>query len=137
MKKINLVIFMIVALSFSYSCSGQTEKNNENETVVSQTGDIEVYYFHYTRRCATCKIVESTTNDAVNELYGTKIPFAAYNLDTTEGKKKAEEIGVSGQALLVVNGEKKVNIINEGFMLARTNPEKYKQVISEKVASLL
>jgi hypothetical protein len=137
MKKINLVIFMIVALSFSYSCSGQTEKKNENATVVSETGNIEVVYFHYTRRCATCKIVESTTNDAVIELYGTKIPFAAYNLDTPEGKQKSEEIGVSGQALLVVNGEKKVNIINEGFMFARTNPEKYKQVISEKVASLL
>ena len=137
MKKINLVIFMIVALSFSYSCSGQTEKKNENATAVSETGNVEVVYFHYARRCATCKIVESTTNDAVNELYGTKIPFAAYNLDTPEGKQKAEEIGVSGQALLVVNGEKKANIINEGFMYARTNPEKYKQVISEKVASLL
>ena len=137
MKKINLVIFMIVALSFSYSCSGQTEKKNENETVVSQTGDIEVYYFHYTRRCSTCKLVESTTNDVVIDLYGDKIPFTSYDLDQWEGKQKAQEIGVMGQALVIVNGEKMINIINEGFMYARTNPEKLKQVISEKVTSLL
>ncbi|MCA1747346.1 MAG: nitrophenyl compound nitroreductase subunit ArsF family protein, partial [Bacteroidales bacterium] len=106
-------------------------------TVVSESGNIEVVYFHYTRRCVTCKIVESTTNDVVIDLYGDKIPFTSYDLDQWDGKQKAQELGVMGQALLIVNGEKMINIINEGFMYSRTNPEKYKQVISEKVTSLL
>ncbi len=137
MKKINLIMLMIVALSFSYSCSGQTEKKNENATAVSENSNIEVVYFHYARRCVTCKIVESTTNSVVQELYGDKIPFSGLNLDEAEGKNKAEELGVAGQSLLIVKGDTKINITNEGFMYARTNPEKFKEIISEKVASLL
>jgi len=37
---------------------------------------------------------------------------------------------------LVVKGNKKVNLTNEGFMYARTNPKKFKSIIKEKVDKL-
>jgi hypothetical protein len=46
-------------------------------------------------------------------------------------------LGVSGQTLLLVKGSKQVNLTNEAFLYAVTNPEKYKAIIKEKVDELL
>ncbi|UCG27959.1 MAG: hypothetical protein JSV24_00975 [Bacteroidales bacterium] len=135
MKTLN-VLAVILAISLNCSCWGQSENNTEKETI-SQAGNIEVYYFHYTRRCVTCQAVETVSGEAVKELYGETIPFTGYNLDETEGKEKAKELGISGQTLLIVNGDKKINITNEGFMYARSNPEKLKQVISDHITPML
>jgi hypothetical protein len=136
MKQINLFIVAAMALTFSVSCSGQSEKK-DNNTIVSEAGNIEVVYFHNARRCMTCNLVESVSSEAVSETYGEKIPFKGYNLEDAEGKSRAQELGVGGQALLIVKGDTKINITNEGFMYARSNPDKLKQVITEKINSLL
>ncbi|MDF1576765.1 MAG: nitrophenyl compound nitroreductase subunit ArsF family protein [Bacteroidales bacterium] len=126
----------MMALFMNCSCSAQTDRNSEKETV-SQANDIEVYYFHYTRRCVTCQAVETVSGEALEELYGDSVPFMDYNLDETGGKEKAEELGISGQTLLIINGDKRINITNEGFMYARSNPEKLKQIISDHITPLL
>jgi len=136
MKRLNFFIVMILALSINFSCSAQSENNNSKQTV-SEAGDIEMYYFHYTRRCITCKVVEATANEAVIDLYGDRVPFVSLNLEDAQGARKAQELGISGQTLVIVKGNTKINITNEGFMYARSNPEKFKQVISEKITSLL
>ncbi len=107
-----------MTLFLGSSCSGQSDGGSEKVSV-SQGNDIEVYYFHYIRRCVTCQTVETVSGEAVKELYGDSIPFTGFNLDETEGKEKAKELGVSGQTLLIVSGNKKINITNEGFIYAR------------------
>lgn len=136
MKQINLFIIAVMALTFSTSCSGQSEKKDNNPTV-SEAGNIEVVYFHNARRCATCNAVEDVSSEAITEKYGEKIPFTGYNLEEAEGKRRAQELGVGGQTLLIIKGDTKINITNEGFMYARSNPDKLKQVITEKIDSLL
>jgi len=131
-----LPFLAILSLFLNCSCSGQSNVDSEKVSI-SQESDIEVYYFHYTRRCVTCQAVETVSSEAVNELYGDRVPFAGYNLDETDGKEKAQELGVSGQTLLIVSGDKKINITNEGFMYARNNPEKLKQVISDHITPML
>ncbi len=136
MKAIKLLFIAAMVLSMNISCSAQTNKNDES-TKVSKAEKIEVFYFHYTRRCATCNAVESVSKEAINELYGDKVSFAEYNLDETDGETKGKELEVSGQTLLIVAGDTKINITNEGFMNARTNPDKLKQIIKEKIDPLL
>ena len=80
---------------------------------------------------------ESKTQEAVKEFYGDKVTFAAYNLETAEGEQKATELGVSGQTLLIVGGKTKINITNEGFLNARSNPDKLKQIIKEKIDAII
>lgn len=135
MKTIRVLFFALVALSMNISCSAQTNKNDE--TKVSKSDKVEVYYFHYTRRCITCQSVEEVSKNAVAELYGDKVSFAGYNLDEEAGKTKGDEIGVSGQTLLIVSGDTKINLTNEGFMNARSNPDKLKAIIKEKIDPLL
>jgi len=52
-------------------------------------------------------------------------------------KEKAEKIGVAGQTLVIVKGETKINLTNEGFMYARSNPGKLETLIKEKIDPLL
>lgn len=136
MRTTKFVFITILALSMNISCSAQTNKKDEI-TQVSNTEKIEVFYFHYTRRCATCNAVESVSKEAVAELYGDKVSFAGFNLEEENGKQKGEQLGVSGQSLLIVSGDTKINITNEGFMNARSNPDKLKQIIKEKIDPLL
>ena len=84
-----------------------------------------------------CLAVETESKDIVEELYNDKVAFSAYNLEEKDGKALAGELGVSGQTLLIVSGEARINITNEGFMNARSNPEKLKQIMKEKIDPLL
>lgn len=135
MKTIKMISFLFIVFSLNTSCSGQ---NNQNETASVKKGDdVQMYYFHNARRCATCKTVEAESRKAVEELYGDQVVFASYNLEEEKGEEKANELGVSGQALLIVSGETKINITNESFMNARNNPDKLKQIIKDKIDPLL
>jgi hypothetical protein len=103
---------------------------------------IESYYFHFTARCMTCRTVENRAKENLQELYpemwkkGT-LTFTAANLNEKEGEALAKKLGVSGQTLLLTKGSKQINITNEGFLYAVTNPEKFKEVIKQKVDELL
>jgi hypothetical protein len=126
----------VLAFSMNTACSSQTTKKDET-TKVSETGTVEVVYFHYTRRCMTCNAVEAVAKEAVTELANSQVNFSGFNLDEEEGKIKGEQLGVSGQTLMIVSGETKINLTNEGFMNARSNPEKLKTILKEKVVSLM
>ena len=58
-----------------------------------------------------------------------KISFTSLNLDKKEGRKTADALKISGQTLLIVNGETKVDLTSQGFMQARSNPEKLHAII--------
>ncbi len=137
----NLVITGLMVLMFSgVSCKGQTE--NKKEIPVASAKDIEVYYFHNTIRCVTCKTVEAEARKDIEFLYADKvkegrISFIALNLEEATGKATGERLGVSGQTLLIVSGDKQINITNEGFLYAVSKPDKFREIIKEKVDSLL
>lgn len=141
MKNVKILFLSSVLVSF-VACTGQT---SSAENRVSTTGDsqrIEVYYFHFTARCTTCKTVEAGAKENLMALYPTymndgSITFQSINLDETSSKPLAERLGISGQTLLIVKGDQRINITNEGFMYAVVKPEKFKEIINEKVDGLL
>jgi thiol-disulfide isomerase/thioredoxin len=125
-----LILFMAGTFTFSQT-SASTLKALEKQARVN------VYYFHFNTRCATCRAVESEAQADVKELFGNNVSFASYNLDEKAGEAKGKELGVSGQTLLIVKGNQQFNITTEGFMYARTNPKKFRQIIEEKIKPLL
>jgi hypothetical protein len=66
-----------------------------------------------------------------------KITFNSLNLDEEDGKEIAETLEVSGQTLLIVKGRQHVNLTNDGFMNARSNPEKFHNILKEQLDELL
>lgn len=134
MKKIQILSISIVLLMSSFICIAQTTKKG---TANSTANKVEAYYFHNTSRCVTCKTVEAETKADLENLYGTQVTFISLNLEEEATKPIAEKLKISGQTLLIVNGDKQINLTNEGFMYARTNPSKFKKIIKEKVDKLL
>ena len=104
----------------------------------SQTSTkVEAYYFHNKTRCNTCKTVEAEAKADLKELYGDKVTFQALNLEEKTTEPIAQKLKVSGQTLLVVKGDKQVNLTNEGFLYAVNDPDKFKKIIKEKVDPLV
>jgi len=130
MKRVIFISFALMMLMSSFVCTAQTQKKETAST------RIEAYYFHNASRCVTCKTVEAEAKADLESLYGSQVTFKALNLEDEATKPVAKKLGVSGQTLLVVKGNKKVNLTNEGFMYARTNPKKFKSIIKEKVDAL-
>ena len=134
LKSSLVILLAIISFSFSYA--------QENNEATSKAGNaIQVYYFHFTHRCATCKAVESVSKSALEELFPEQmkdgqISFEAVNLDEPESEAIAKKLDVTGQTLLFVKGEKQVNLTNDGFMLARTDPDKLKEEIRETIEKM-
>jgi len=133
MKRVVFLSFVFLMTSI-FLCSAQTSAKN---TRSSSSNQIEAYYFHNTTRCVTCKAVEAETKADLKALYGSQVTFKALNLEEDLTKPIAEKLQVSGQTLLIVKGDQKINLTNEGFLYARTNPAKFKSIIKEKVDGLL
>jgi hypothetical protein len=138
MKTIKIILAFVMFMP-AVACSAQTEKNDA-KTVTSDK--IEAYYFHFTARCMTCRTVEAQAKEDIETLYPEmvmqgKISFQSINLDDASSKELAERLQISGQTLLIVKGDQKINITNEGFMYAVHQPEKLKAVIKEKIDGLL
>ena len=127
MKRTVFLSFMLIALLSGFLSSAQT----------GNQAKIKAYYFHNATRCVTCKTVEAEAKTDLKELYGDKVSFQSLNLEEKSTQEHAKKLKVSGQTLLVVNGEKQVNLTNEGFLYAVTNPDKFKKIIKEKVDPLM
>ena len=142
MKKTGNTLLMLLFVLNAIACNNPQSNNNSSSDDSTKTENIEVYYFHYTRRCVTCNAVENESKKALEILYAEKvkaetITFQSINLDDDSSKEIVEKLNVSGQTLLFVSGSETVNLTNIGFMYARGNPDKLKEEIKKTVDDLL
>jgi len=143
-KIVSILSLLLIAglISVSAQCCSTSAADNSADSNVStaeskKVNEVKVYYFHSTRRCATCQAVEDVSKEAINEYYGDKVSFTSVNRDNKEVQSLLKKYNVSGQTLLIVNGNKKVNLTNDAFLNARTNPDKLKSKIKTTIDSML
>jgi hypothetical protein len=141
MKSVVLSVFAIILIA-GISCNGQQTQKKSESVVASADAPVEVIYFHTTSRCVTCKTVEAEAKSNVALLYSEqvndgKISFTSYNIEEPEGKEVAKRVGVEGQSLMIVKGDQKENVINDGFLYAVRQPEKFREIMKEKIDPLL
>ena len=139
MKVFKLTLMMFVAVSLS-TCNAQSSQDQKLTSV--DTDELQVYYFHFTKRCATCNAVENETKVVLEMIYADQveegnIAFTSLNLEEEDGKEMAKQLNVSGQTLMLVKGEGMVNLTNEGFMNARTKPDKFHEILKSNIDKLL
>jgi hypothetical protein len=131
MKQITMFGFALFMLLSGVSCNAQGSKKESSQKSISSK--VEVYYFHFTRRCNTCMSVEATAKQAVETLYADKVKkgeysFKGINLDDASSKAIAGRLGIGGQTLLVVCGNKKIDITDKGFMNAHDLDKMKKEI---------
>ena len=103
---------------------------------------IEVYYFHFTRRCMTCNNVEKVSKEAVETQYAEKvkkgeITFKSVNLDEKDGEAIGAKYKIEGQTLIIICGDKRVDLTDKGFMYANNSPEKLKAAIKKAIDGMI
>jgi len=140
MKRIMMMGFAMLMILGSFVCNAQN--NKKPATIKTAAQKIEVYYFHFTRRCPTCMAVESESKKDIETLYPEQvkkgiITFKSFNLDEKSSEVIAKKCQASGQSLLVISGKKKSDLTSEGFMYARNTPDKLKQKIKSTIDPLL
>lgn len=140
-KLISLSALFLIMITFT---GNKSMAGTAVEPLVFSPDDekVEVYYFHFSRRCATCNAVENEAVKALEEYFPEKmengeITFLSVNIEEEGNEKLAENLAVSGQALLFVKGDKKIDLTNDAFMNARTKTEKYHKQVKKTVNSLM
>ena len=140
MKSHRFILTLLLIVPF-IACMAQPS-NKRVKASENNSDKIEAYYFHFTARCTTCRTIEAKAKESLETLYPNQfkqglITFQSLNLEEASTKPLADKLGVSGQTLLIVKGDQKINLTNEGFMYAVVKPEKFKEIINEKVDGLL
>ncbi len=133
-------IFLISMLIFpGISACGQSTAGERQSGVNPESADVvEVYYFHFTRRCVTCVNVQKATEKVLKDHYkeelesGT-IVYHEINLSDPESREIAQRLGVGRQSLLVASGESKYDITMQGFMLASRDYDQFKATLEEAI----
>ncbi|MAT37975.1 MAG: hypothetical protein CL946_00040 [Ectothiorhodospiraceae bacterium] len=135
--------FIIIALTglvlASPSVLSQTNKAGQKSSSGKETVDqVTVYYFHVTRRCATCLEIEKTAKTYVESKYqgGKQVAFKTVNVDEDKNQALAEKYQAAGSMLLVVRGEKVEDITTDAFKYAYTKPAKLETRLKKAIAAV-
>jgi len=139
MKAFKLTLMLLLTVTLS-ACNAQSSQDQKSG--IANTDELQIYYFHFTRRCATCNAVETETKVVLETFYYDQvtdgnIAFTSLNLEEEDGNKMAEQLKVSGQTLLLAKGDQMVNLTNEGFMNARINSSKFHEILKNNIEKML
>jgi len=141
MKKL-LSVSVLLLLVISFFSASAIKPEGKKATAVTKAAKVEVYYFHYSRRCVTCQAVETESQKAIATLYpkemkSGQIKFIGVNLDDKGSETLAAKCRAEGQALLVISGNKRIDLTDQGFMYARSKPEKLRNELKSVINPLL
>jgi hypothetical protein len=144
MKNSITLASLFLALLFTTSCSSDTNTNKvkaEDNTVQAEVSNVEsdeiyVYYFHATRRCATCQAVEKVSSEFIQNNYADQVEFKSINREE-DMNPLVDEYNISSQTLLVVKGSKVVDLTANAFMNARSKPESLTEKLAVTIDEML
>lgn len=146
MKKL-LTILSLVFIAGVYTVSAQCCDSKKQLADASATkvccdakqtdSEVKAYYFHATRRCVTCEAVEKVTKETISKNYKGKVEFVSINREEAVNKEMVEKYKVNGQTLLLVKGDKTIDLTSPAFMYARNKPEKLEAKLKSGIDSML
>lgn len=132
MRKVFLSIVLLVSIAIS------------NHVMAGGAPSVKLMYFHGLHRCATCIAIERETKAALqNELKdmtkAKKVSMEVFTIEDAKNESVVKKYDIWGSTLLIVDekGNKLADLTEEGFKLVRTQPEKFRSVLKEKVETLL
>lgn len=116
MKKLFFIINTVILFSACNFSKPETEDKTtaaESPKNIVKQNRLEVYCFHGTRQCETCKNMKANTKTALDKYFSSQlkdssIVFAIVDVDDEKNEKLAEKFQATGTALMinkVVNGK--------------------------------
>ena len=102
-----LFLLFIVVLVLAAGCTTPVEKGgNPGENASGPVEKVEIYHFHRTSQCYSCKTVGAYAEETVNtyfapELASGKVVFGHVNTELPENKALVEQYGPTGASLWI------------------------------------
>lgn len=107
-----LILVLTIAIGLFTACNNSTPKiENENAKVetttsVAKKNRLEVYCFHGTRQCETCKNMKANTKFTLDKYFASQlkdssIVFSIVDVDDEKNENLAEKFQASGTALMI------------------------------------
>ena len=130
------VLAIITVASLALGGSAETREVSSSESAVGKdsTGtkpEVVLYYFHGTRRCNTCRTIESYAQEAVegkfkDALEAGTLNWTVLNTDESENAHFVKDFGLVSSSLVVVEvdgGEVlRHEVLQEAWTLVRDKP---------------
>ncbi|MFH0923356.1 MAG: nitrophenyl compound nitroreductase subunit ArsF family protein [Candidatus Falkowbacteria bacterium] len=158
----NKLLFLIIGVLILIGCAKQIDssENNITSTVDENQNNIaleqpvssaeqiadklEVYYFHRTARCYSCKTIGQYVRETMEQKYGMQISngiidFREINIDLPENKDAAKRYQASGSSLFinrVINGQDNIEQDANVWKLLG-NESQFKSYLENKLNSYL
>ena len=138
MKQFSILSTLVFSL-FLFSCTSKAQ----SKVVENQAKEhiIEIFDFHTTNRCITCKAIEANTKYTLDtyfadELKNGKITFQVVNIDEDENYELAKKFKASGTSLFlnIIDSEKEKQIDLTAFAFTYG---KKKDVFSDRLKNKL
>ena len=113
------------------------------EETLHAAKQLDVYYFHGKRRCPTCLAVETETRAVIETAFKKEtdagiLKFSVLNLDDPASRGIAEQYGVWGSTLLMVDAQgQKTDLTDMGFRSARSKPEQFREELRAAIQQRL
>jgi hypothetical protein len=99
--------FLFIALiALISACGNKSEESTESTKTDLKTDRLEVYAFHGTRQCETCKHMKAYTKSTLNkyfkdELNAGTVVYQVVDVDDGKNFKIAEKFEATGTALMI------------------------------------
>jgi len=140
MRNSAYILSLLIAFAL-VSCGGSTDKKEiiDDTPIVFGEHKVEVYYFHGDRRCPGCNAIEKVSSEAVKDNFADNndVAFFAINFDKKENKDIARKYEITWSSLVIVSGDKAIDLTLEAFQLASTNPDNLKKEILDVINTFL
>ena len=124
---------------FLMSCVGN--KSQTTDANIANEGKLHVYYFHTAKRCSTCLAIEQATEQVLQANYaqhlGDKIIYQAVDLSDPQNTSLANYYQVAWSSLILHRDTLRIDLTQEAFAYARTEPERFQQLLNEHIQQVL
>ena len=110
MESKNIVVMILIAAIFTAGCTGQAQTATTTENAVTKVSldveKVEVYHFHGTNQCYSCKTVGAYAEETIStyfadEVKSGKIIFGHINAELAENIDLVEKYGATGSSLWI------------------------------------
>jgi hypothetical protein len=138
-----LLVLVMVLIS---GCTTPIESNGnavQNASIPNER--VEIYHFHMTQQCYSCKTVGAYAEETINTFFAAevatgKVVFAHVNVELPENKELVERYGATGSSLWIgvydENGFHKEQNINVWYKIKDQNEYMtyLKEVVDKRLA---
>lgn len=143
-QKILKIMIFVAAMMSVVACGARSE--SKQISTDEKEHRVEVIYFHGKQRCLTCMAIEKLAREVVETQFASalangELVFKVVDISTKEGERIADKYEVTWSSIFInkVDGkrEKVNNLTDFAFSNARSNPDKFKQGVAEKINELI